>query len=571
MSLGTISIFALSLAASTVTFSQTTVWRNTAVATGQNAITLGLAPGMPDQSIWSAWPRMGCGVQLSGPATLTEAIVYYDALSVDPLSTYRPQIQLALYANDGAAVVGSNGTIFSKPSTYLGEALNTETNIELQTGRVAYRFKLNNVSVPAQFTYVLTLRPDNNGPKTAAMYSPIYFGGPEIGGVQGPRGVTFQEANGPGQPQDWYAFEPPASYPYPQMAFGAVFKTGTGLTDPLPLGYDNTSPGITHGTVPLGDPAGDQHPFAQAGNVVTLEGSNRKLTSIDLNYQTTSISGAGEYRINILGAERWQPAVGGSGGSADPGHVYWSSDWQPIATEGGTDRHVTLSVPGVTVPSRFAWTMEVRGLTGSGADTAGLQLVDPGTVGASPNEYVTFDGTNWDTASQPGGTPSVLGPIKFTLDPATVLLPEFYNEQLGVDVSFDARRLDFADGVDVVVHKGFVPNQTTPLARADINFASTTLTPSSLHGLFRAHTLNPGQFTVEYGFKNWVTNQVELSPKLPIGVLYQSFSIDPTGDLSRFVSPSGLILMRVQIRRSGFIAVALPYFGYDFASVTVSP
>lgn len=514
---------------------------------------------------------MGCGVQLSGPATLTEAIVYYDAITVDPLSRARPTVRLEFYANNGAPIVGSNGTIFAKPETYLGEALNLETNTELETGKVAYRFRLNNISVPAQFTYVVSLAPDNNGPQTAAMYAPTYYGGPEVGGVQGPRGVTFQMGNGPGQPQVWYAFEPPANYPYPQMAFGAVFKTGTGLTDASPLGYDNTLPGTVHGAVLLGDPAGDQHPLLQAGNAVTLEGSNRKLTSIDLDYTTTSVTGAGEFRINLFNPERWQPVVGGSGGSADPGHKYWSSDWQPIPAGGGTNRHVTVSVPGVTVPSRFAWTMEVRGLTGNGSDTVGLQLVDPGTIGACPNEYVTFNGAQWDTASSAAGVPSVLGPVKFTLEPAEVLLPEFYGEQLARDVSFDTRRLDFPDGQDVIVQKWFVPNQTAPWARADISFMATTVTPSALHGVFRAHALQAGQYTVAYGFKNWTNNTIELSPTSPFGVAYQTFTLDPTGDLSRFVGPLGLVTMRIQLRRAGFVSVPAPYFGYDYASVTTTP
>lgn len=540
------------------------VWRNTADFTGLDTLSVGFAPGFPDRSSWRIWPEVGNGYQLAAPAVLKEALVFVDALNSDPLVLPRPsnQVDVTFYANDGPMVVGSNGGIYQQPLTKLHHT-SARLSAEIVSGRRAYRVPLPNVSVPTHFT--MTVRVASLSPQTSSEFAHPYASGVEIGGLQSPSGVVFERVDSTTRAlSPWFAHERPANFPEARFALAASLSTTDEFDDAVT--FDFSSGLNIMGSLQLGDPNGSQHPYRAAGQVVTLEGGRNKLRQIDFGYFNTAPPGVGEFRIGLYQVEDSAP-YGQTGGEILPDRSLWVSDWMPLQTSANNFVRTTLPVPGVTVPSTFAWSMETRGLSGNGNEVAGPALTKPGSVGAVGGEFLVDSGSGWTKVA----STAALGAIKFTCEMPTVTLPEHVQVNYGRPTGGRLREYRYDDGDFSRLFRLFVPNASSPWIWLECYFYTPYKNPSAIKVHVRSRYFTPGLFRQDIKIRRnngsiLTLVQSTMSPQ------FVSYEASATGDLSQFVNQAtGEIRVACENWQTGPATVFYSGFDYDSVWVEVTP
>lgn len=158
--------------------------------------------------------------------------------------------------------------------------------------------------------------------------------------------------------------------------------------------YDNTTNilGNLWGQVAGGATSGPE-----GGDEITLAGTDRDVTSIDI-------------MIHVLGANAGtadtQVRFYANDGAGDiPSTMLWDSGLLAAMPHAAGLSMMTFAVPSVTVPDTFTWTIEFTNRAGSIADAMGPRMYDPPTVGSSDNDFWIHNAdTTWSNVWF-GGTP----------------------------------------------------------------------------------------------------------------------------------------------------------------------
>lgn len=143
--------------------------------------------------------------------------------------------------------------------------------------------------------------------------------------------------------------------------------------------------------------------LSEAGDEVTLAGTNRSVTEISIYYisDITTVQGDEQMVVRFY-------ANDGSGGA--PGTLLWESAPilvrpRPVAPDRAGWFVQRVVVPNVTVPNTFTWTVQFSGVANVVGDRVGLHLFGPPDVGSSGDDFWFRDASNNWQRSQGTGQP----------------------------------------------------------------------------------------------------------------------------------------------------------------------
>ncbi|HVT13024.1 MAG TPA: PEP-CTERM sorting domain-containing protein [Fimbriimonadaceae bacterium] len=155
--------------------------------------------------------------------------------------------------------------------------------------------------------------------------------------------------------------------------------------------YDNMS--WTQGWYWAENPAFSS-PSAEGGDQVTLGGTDRAVTKIDILFYSLWDAGTADMTVNFYKND-------GAGGA--PGTLLWTSGTMTGVSHVQGLQTYSFAVPSVVVPNTFTWTLALANRTGSTGDI-GPALADPPTVGSSGDFFWYMSTGGWATTSW-GGSP----------------------------------------------------------------------------------------------------------------------------------------------------------------------
>ena len=191
--------------------------------------------------------------------------------------------------------------------------------------------------------------------------------------------------------------------------------------------YDNTNTGF-HYYAPMYRSTAPGT-VLEYGDEITLGGTDRFVNSVELPFALVTIPAFTTGSIDLLLSFYKNDGAGGQ-----PSTLIWSNSYDNLQLTGpGNEYLFNLSVPAVTVPDSFTWTVVASDLQSSTALTffnSGLLIYDPPTVGTSGDFVWQKSAEVWEKGIYSGGTtplPSNFG-IKISSDtapvpePATMLL-----------------------------------------------------------------------------------------------------------------------------------------------------
>ncbi|HWA82970.1 MAG TPA: PEP-CTERM sorting domain-containing protein [Fimbriimonadaceae bacterium] len=155
--------------------------------------------------------------------------------------------------------------------------------------------------------------------------------------------------------------------------------------------YDNMS--WTQGWYWAENP-GFTSPTAEGGDQVTLGGTDRAVTNIDILFYSLWDAGTADVTVNFYKND----GVGGA-----PGTLLWTSGTMAGMSHVQGLQTYSFAVPSVVVPNTFTWTLGLANRTGSTGDI-GPALADPPTVGSSGDFFWYMGSGGWATTGW-GGSP----------------------------------------------------------------------------------------------------------------------------------------------------------------------
>lgn len=117
-------------------------------------------------------------------------------------------------------------------------------------------------------------------------------------------------------------------------------------------------------------------------------------------------------------------------GPAEPGTVFYDSDWFAIGATTRATLVFTDFVTGAVVPlsgllpNSFTWTVGFRGVNAVDGESAGVDLYNPPTVGGNYLEYWENTGPGgWEYRGEPNGLPANFGArINVVPEPSMIAL-----------------------------------------------------------------------------------------------------------------------------------------------------
>ena len=124
----------------------------------------------------------------------------------------------------------------------------------------------------------------------------------------------------------------------------------------------------------------------QGGNIVSLAGTARDVTRVDVLLYEFGAGVTGDFRVNL-----WSP----SGVTDDPGTLLWTSPVLHAVLPNRTPTVFSVDVPAVHVPNAVGWTVE--GI--SNAHSAGVVGAFPATVGTIVGQMIFSPTSHWDVAN----------------------------------------------------------------------------------------------------------------------------------------------------------------------------
>ncbi len=145
--------------------------------------------------------------------------------------------------------------------------------------------------------------------------------------------------------------------------------------------------------------------------------------------------------------------------------------------------------------------------------------------------------------------------------------------RLGRLTSGNLESLEAIDGDSLVVCKFIVPSQQAFPVTFEVKGIVSTVTPSFLRFTVRSRMLASGQFEQELVMYDYVSNgwdKTDLTTG-PLGTTTKDMEVVGTGNLSRYVHPSGLTWARVRVHQTGPSAITQWCSEFDRAGWYYAP
>jgi hypothetical protein len=161
----------------------------------------------------------------------------------------------------------------------------------------------------------------------------------------------------------------------------------------------------------------------EVGDEILLGAGPRIASTFQFEYYSSAFVGGGtlnEFRIQFyqnngtpLGASTFLPNT-----------VFYNSDWQTLAAptdpSGRNTYFFDLSYTNFTVPDRFTWTVQFRGI--DAGETNGVSIYDPPAIGNNFDDYWLRTQTGWELRNTNGVPINFGGQITTVPEPATYVL-----------------------------------------------------------------------------------------------------------------------------------------------------
>jgi hypothetical protein len=297
------------------------------------------------------------------PRNVTELTVYYVfGLTLPESGT--ESFQIRFFAADGPPTGGS-----PTPGTLLWES----GQIDAKPGLVTHRIEVPSVVVPDTFFW--TFKAENVPQIFPTPQDPTqYFLGTQMLGPPqiGTSDLNLVRRNEPSEPWQVVA--------YPSQ-FGNQAPPGT---PPPCLGITIWADGGP--AIPYDSMSGDTMPTGlaaipetlESGDDVSFEGANRTVGRFEFEYGVDIATPTGSEGVVVRFYQYDETTPGGDPAAA----AFWTSPTIPINTNAGFHT-LSMAVPAVEVPDRFAYTLEWINVSQAAGNEAGQTIRTPPNPGGS--------------------------------------------------------------------------------------------------------------------------------------------------------------------------------------------
>lgn len=566
-------------AVSVLASAQQTVYRATAVTTssfGPGGV--GTAwNGQPDFSQWTAWPERGSQITLTQASVVTELTVFYR--EIGPL-TGAERVVVRVYANDGP---NSPGDATSAPYPSPGTLLWESTPQTVRPGDRVLRLTVPSVSFPTNVTVTAQFSGGNLGvgpfdPNNAPTRGGLRFHGtPQVGSLPSNAananspGLVWRRVFTAGGASSWGCDEPAASWtPFnPSTGWGFGIVVNSGNLAALASPFDNQ----TNANVPqffLDYPYTDGTTGASYDGVgarVSVEGPNRKLTSVNVLFGADTLSNPGAAFVLRL----WAPDSSDSSANVGrPGTLLWTSPVQPIPNglDPLTNPQFTTNVPipNIVVPNEFCWTVEFSGLTGGAGALAGPFVRWSPAPGNSVNGIYQRNTTTgvWEGPfvflpnGWTNGGPTFQFEINAFLDarftgtnPEVGAVPSSFTVNFGRQDAGNVASLATIDGDSLRVCRFIVPNATVPPVRVQVDGNVGLSQLETLVFSLHSRMVHGGAFALELELFDFQTGQFRDLQSGSLGTSFVTRSVVGGGNVNSFLGSGGALRARYSVRSTG--------------------